>query len=49
LKGRYLLEGLEVEGRVEYNIILKLMLKKYGMRVRTGLNWLRIGSSSRLL
>jgi hypothetical protein len=30
-------------------VILKLILKKMGLRMWTGLNWLRIGSSGGLL
>jgi hypothetical protein len=41
LKGKDRLEELGVDGRV----VLKSMLKKWGVRVWTGLIWPRIGSS----
>jgi hypothetical protein len=43
-KETYLL-GVHVDGR----ILLKCVLKKYGVRVWTGLNWLRIRSSGGFL
>jgi hypothetical protein len=45
LKGRNHLGELGVDRR----IMLKLILKKYDMRVWTEFNWLRVGSSGRLL
>jgi len=45
LKGRDHAEDLGVDGR----IILEWILGKYGGRVWTGLIWLRIGASDRLL
>jgi hypothetical protein len=41
VKKRYHLEDLDVDGR----IILKWILKKYDVRIRTGFIWLRIATS----
>jgi hypothetical protein len=45
IKARDHLEDLDVDG----NIILKLILNKYGARVWTGFIWLRIGTSDQFL
>jgi hypothetical protein len=42
LKGRDHLEDLSIDG----SVILKCVLKKYGVRMWTGFIWLRIGSSA---
>jgi hypothetical protein len=44
-KGRHHLGDLDKKGRT----ILKWVLKKHGVRMWNGFNWLRIGSSGRIL